>query len=927
MTELRGAIQPSFSLDPAMAALAAIENLWLITATALVLFMQAGFLMLEAGSVRSKNTINVAQKNMADLLVCGLVFFLFGSVVMFGAGTTGFFGFGGFSLDDSQTRFSFMYQFAFCATAATIVSGAVSERMTFAAYMILTALIAGLIYPVFGHLVWGGVLISGNPAFLADIGFLDFAGSTVVHVIGGAAALAAVTLIGPRLGRFDDNGRPISIRGHSSVLSNFGVMVLVIGWIGFNAGAASPTSPIFSTIVLNTMAALVFGGIAGLLYSAWRDKGRTHPRTSGNGILGGLVAITAGCAYVDVPGAALIGFAGGLGAVTLGDLLLKRFKIDDPVDVISVHLGAGIIGTLLLAFLAAPEHIAGSRLTQFAIQCAGTFMAFGWSFAITRIGLGIVQQFIPLRVSSEAEQLGLNLAEHDDEFDAASAQYLMNQRKKKESGIGKVGEGYEESTVDQNTQINALTRIVEGAKQTRVEAVQAQNEIEELATRDHLTRLLNRTAFKNLASVKLQQAEKDAGECTVFYMDLDGFKRINDGFGHSVGDQVLGVVSQRISHACGSEAILARFGGDEFVLHMDSDKEHSPPTWETLGQKIVNVVSEKITIGELELHLGISVGAAVYPHHGKSLEKLIVHADMALNAAKIRGKGRCVSFESQMADQAQRRKELEHDMRVGMSRGEFFAHYQPQKLLETGKLSGFEALMRWEHPVHGMIMPGEFIPIAESTGLIVPLSEQLICAACVHASQWPMVDGKHLSVSVNVSPSQFLRSDVPNMLKAALKGSGLAPELLEIEITESMLIENVPHVKAALEEIGAQGIHVAVDDFGTGFASLTYLQEFPINRIKVDRSFVKDLESNVADQRITKAIVDLGRGLGLTVVAEGVETEGQRRKLHELHCDHMQGYLYSPPVPLASALQLIVEANLEPNAEGSTACTDDQISA
>ena len=203
MLELRGSVQPSFSLDPALAALGAIENLWLLTATIMVLFMQAGFLMLEAGSVRSKNTINVAQKNISDLIVCGCIFLIVGAPLMFGAGTSGFFGFGGYELGDTKIRLQFMYQFAFCATAATIVSGAVSERMNFSAYLVLVFCMAGIIYPGFGHVVWGNALLPDNPAFLADLGFLDYAGSTVVHVIGGGAALAAVLVLGlvddPRL--------------------------------------------------------------------------------------------------------------------------------------------------------------------------------------------------------------------------------------------------------------------------------------------------------------------------------------------------------------------------------------------------------------------------------------------------------------------------------------------------------------------------------------------------------------------------------------------------------------------------------------------------------------------------------------------------------------------------------------------------------
>lgn len=277
-----------------------IQELWLLTATIMVMCMQAGFLMLEAGSVRSKNTINVAQKNIADFVVCGCMFLIVGGPIMFGVsvpGTMGLFGFGGIDFGDNTTRLKFLYQFAFCATAATIISGAVAERMTFNAYIVLTAIMAALIYPVFGHLVWGNALIAGNPAFLSDLGFLDYAGSTVVHTIGGMAALAAVLVVGARHDRFDEQGEAIEIRGHSTVLGNFGTMVLMFGWIGFNAGGADPASGLISQIVLNTIVAMTFGGGAGMIYGLWSSKGKTRPRVSTNGILGGLVAVTAGCAY------------------------------------------------------------------------------------------------------------------------------------------------------------------------------------------------------------------------------------------------------------------------------------------------------------------------------------------------------------------------------------------------------------------------------------------------------------------------------------------------------------------------------------------------------------------------------------------------------------------------------------------------------
>ncbi len=909
MSELRGSVQPSFSLDPALAALGAIENLWLITATIMVLFMQAGFLMLEAGNVRSKNTINVAQKNITDLIVCGCVFLLVGAPLMFGAGSSGFFGFGGYELGDVKTRLMFMYQFAFCATAATIISGAVSERMNFSAYLLLIFCMAGLIYPAFGHLAWGSALIEGNPAFLADLGFLDYAGSTVVHVIGGGAALAAVMVIGPRLGRYGADGAIVKIRGHSTVLSNFGTMVLMVGWIGFNAGSSNPNSPLFSQIILNTIVAFCFGGAAGLVYSSIKLRGKTHPRTSTNGILGGLVAITAGCAYVNMYAAAAIGLMGGLTAVSMADSLAKKFQIDDPVDAIAVHLFSGIVGTLLVALFAAPEFLTGSRFVQFAIQTGGALMAFAWSFSLTFVALKILSKFIDVRVSPEAEQIGLNLSEHDDEFDNVGAEQLLRNKSILESGMGQLRDEVSDENTDPNTQINALNRIVENAKSTSVSFLKAQAEIEELSAFDQLTQLSSRKAFGLAAKQILETASQKGENFTILYSDLDGFKAINDGFGHHAGDKVLQSISTRLLEAAGPDAEVSRFGGDEFVILLpgvaDSEDEDGKVV------KIIKSINEVIKVDELELFVGISIGAAVFPQDGETLDELILKADMALYDAKARGKGRCVRFAQSMQDRAQRRRDLETDMRAGIERGEFFAHYQPLISLRDSQLIGFEALMRWNHPMHGMLMPDEFIPIAESTGLIVPLSETLVNDTCKLATEWPLVQGRPLNVSVNISPVQFVRCDVVAMIKYALAASGLAPERLEIEVTENMLIANVEETKLILKEVSKLGVRVAVDDFGTGYSSLTHLQNFPVNCLKVDRAFIKEIEANKSDHRIAKAIVDLGKSLGMTIVAEGVETEGQRALLQELECDQMQGFLFSPPVSVAQTLNIICQANGE----------------
>jgi Amt family ammonium transporter len=388
------------ALDPA-------QVVWMMICAVLVLSMQTGFLFLEAGAVRSKNSINVAQKNAADFVVCGVVFFLWGFSLTFGAGTTPWFGFGGIDLSTAQAAAMvvLIYQFGFSSTAATILSGAVAERMSFAGYMVMTAFVVGIVYPVFAHLVWGNLVLPGNPAWLADRGYIDFAGSSVVHVLAAAVSLACIIELGPRIGR--------EFSGHSSVLALGGALMLFIGWIGFNSGAVAPGAPQLPHVIANTIVAGCFGAMAGMVLGFVKDGGVFKPAATINGMIGGLVAVTAGCLVIGLSGAAVIGMAGGALAVIGSQLIADKLKLDDPLDVLSVHGLAGICGTLLLAAFADPAALKdGSRLAQFLIQLEGLAICIVWAFASTFLFLRVLRLFMRLRVSAEDEILGLNYAEH-----------------------------------------------------------------------------------------------------------------------------------------------------------------------------------------------------------------------------------------------------------------------------------------------------------------------------------------------------------------------------------------------------------------------------------------------------------------------------------------------------------------------------------
>ena len=408
----------SSSHDNAPTYLARMENdfvVWMLICAILVLFMQAGFLLLEAGIVRSKNSINVAQKNAADFVICGVVFFLFGFQLTFGQGTSPFYGFGGIEpmQDNASALVVMIYQFGFCATAATIISGAVSERMKFGSYLVLATLVAAVIYPMYAHLVWGNAIFPDNPAYLADIGFIDFAGSTVVHSTAAWVALAAIMILGPRRERFDENNNPREINGHSSVLAFMGTVILLIGWIGFNAGAVRPAAPELPQIIANTIVSASFGATAGMVLGYVLDRGLFKPMATITGLLGGLVAVTAGVSIISISGAALIGMAGGSIAILGSYVMAHKFKLDDPLDVVPVHGMAGITGTLLLVVLGDQgQMINNSRMDQFMVQVEGIVFNFIWSFGLAYIALRGLNYVWRIRVSEEEEITGLNATEH-----------------------------------------------------------------------------------------------------------------------------------------------------------------------------------------------------------------------------------------------------------------------------------------------------------------------------------------------------------------------------------------------------------------------------------------------------------------------------------------------------------------------------------
>ncbi|MEO1576098.1 MAG: ammonium transporter, partial [Pseudomonadota bacterium] len=434
------------------------ETLWLITATFLVLLMQCGFLLLEGGRVRAKNSINVAQKNVTDLIVSWAMFFIVGFFVMFGVAPP---------LGDAAaptamglSPLHFLFHMAFCATAASIVSGGVAERMSFRGYLVVTILISALVYPLAGRLTWGDAYDPANIAWLAELGFIDFAGATVVHGVGAACALACAIILGPRLGRFDDQGRALPMPAYNSVLSLAGVLILMIGWLGFNGGGLAPDDPRLAGVMTNTMTAAAFGGLAGLIVGAMLDRGTFLPSRTCNGIIGGLVAITACAHLASTMDAAMLGIVGGAVACFGAEWLLTRARIDDPVDVVATHGLAGIAGTLGLALVAPLDALpAGGRLAQLGVQAFGSACILGLTAAATGVTLKVFARFAGVRVSPDAEIVGLNLSEHGEGTGTDRLQRILADRVEQ---FGKVDTPIEIDANDEHSELaGVMSRLMQ----------------------------------------------------------------------------------------------------------------------------------------------------------------------------------------------------------------------------------------------------------------------------------------------------------------------------------------------------------------------------------------------------------------------------------------------------------------------------------
>ena len=423
------------------------------------------------------------------------------------------------------------------------------------------------------------------------------------------------------------------------------------------------------------------------------------------------------------------------------------------------------------------------------------------------------------------------------------------------------------------------------------------DQIRQLAFYDSLTGLPNRVLFKQRLSEELARSRRDGIQVAVCFLDLDHFSRINDTLGHKFGDRLVQEVGRRVSARCAEVtpgAEISRLGGDEFTVIL-ADLGDSRVA-ETLARAILDSFSTPFALDGHEVFVSTSVGVAIYPADGEDLESLLKNADVAMYQAKQKGRNRIEFYADAMSARAVRRLTLENHLRKALEADQFELWYQPIANLSTGRVESAEALIRWHHPDLGMVPPGEFIPVCEESGLIIPLGEWILRSVCRQSLAWQQ-GGITLPVAINISAQQLRNDSTVDLVRRMLKSTGLAPEHLILELTESILMQSEGEASTALQALAGLGIGLAIDDFGTGYSSLSYLKHFPVNTVKIDKSFVREVTSNADDAAITSAIIAMGNALGLKVVAEGVESQEQVSFLRKLRCHAIQGYLVGYPVP------------------------------
>jgi len=1014
------------------------DIIWIIISAALVLLMQAGFTCLETGMVRSKNSINVAIKNLMDLCLSGAIFWAVGYGIMFGFSNNGIIGSSDFFFDGNaspKTLAFFVFQMMFCGTAITIISGAVAERMSFSGYMLVATITSILIYPIIGHWAWSGVLDNQLTGWLGKAGFIDFAGSTVVHSVGGWVALAAILVIGPRTGRFDSSEH--KIQGSNLPFSVLGVIFLWFGWFGFNGGSTLAVSEKIPLIIVNTCLAAVFGALSAIVVQ-YKFTHKIDVVSTINGVLGGLVAITASCHLMTPMASVGIAIIAGI-IVVLGVRLLEKYQLDDVIDAIPVHLFCGIWGTFALV-LFADEQSWNTGLNfaqQAAIQLIGIAVTGLYAFSMSYFCLKWINSLYPLRVSVEAEMLGLNVSEHGASTDTLelfnnmsahsregnfskpvyvepfteagqiAKQYnhvlarvndeitqrenAIDSFKTSESrrdailsasldciiSIDKQGIIHEFNpaaekcfgyslqrvkgrsfvdyfvpdrervnfknnldknfTVDTRLALNrhnkvtllrmhevefnaelTITQVKLNKQQSEEfnlhirdisQQIKLQKKMTQLAYHDSLTGLYNRSFFIEKLQQEIDFANRHESSVVLMFLDLDQFKNINDNLGHKVGDVVLQAVAKRLHQVTREGDIICRWGGDEFIILFPGLSKQSVIIRK--AEEILGHISAPFSYQGTDLAIHTSIGITQSSHNNCQQEQLVKQSDIALYAAKSEGRNTFCFFIPEMEAMINKKFFYEAELRVALEQEQFFMVYQPKVSCQSNALQSMEALLRWKHPQEGLIPPSVFIPILEESTLMEEVTQWILDSVCRQIAEWKKQPLCHFYVAINISGRDFLVNNFDQQVRQHLQKYQVEGSRIEFEITETVLASHTEKCIEVMQKIKKLGIRFAIDDFGTGYSSMSYLKKFPIDTLKIDKSFIDDCDSKQEDRAICTAIIALAKSLDLELVAEGVETEAQLQFLQQLQCDMYQGYLFSRPLSASDIYPLLLELSVE----------------
>ncbi|RLJ17809.1 hypothetical protein DJ031_13200 [bacterium endosymbiont of Escarpia laminata] len=489
----------------------------------------------------------------------------------------------------------------------------------------------------------------------------------------------------------------------------------------------------------------------------------------------------------------------------------------------------------------------------------------------------------------------------------------ITDRKSAQQALKEHGEQLEKQVDVRTNQLVVINRSLENEISERR---RAEDNLKHLAHHDALTNLPNRLLLDARLEHAIERARRNETQVAVLFLDLDNFKNINDSLGHAAGDELLRMVGERLRTSIRKDDTVSRLGGDEFVIVMEQVENQN--VIEHLAQKLMSTLEEKFEIQNQALFIGTSIGISLFPQDGDSAEKLVANADAAMYRAKEQGRRNYQFYTHELTETAYDRVMLEGGLRNALEAQDLVLYYQPQISLADGRITGVEALIRWEHPELGLLLPGRFLQVAEDSGLVIPMGNWVLQTACQQMSAWKKSGFRLERMAVNLSGRQIRDNNLVNTVEKMLQSTHCRAEWLELEITESFIMQETGHSMETLDNLRKLGTHMAIDDFGTGYSSLSYLKRLPVDKLKIDRSFVRDLVNDPNDAAITRAIIAMGKTLQLTITAEGIENMAQEVFLKEQGCDQGQGFRYGRPLPAADITQMLERESL--NLSSSMAC-------